>query len=281
MNFNFLDICIIIFLLASIVIGYYKGFTKRFLSFICTIAALIGAYLLSKPVSLVLSFKINALTNLPSEVVQNIYPIIYRMVAFVVLVIILMVVKVILIVILKPLVKSIIDGLKLTRTLDGILGSMLSLVQSTILSYIVLIMMCLPINPKTYQMVNHSLVGNKILELIPSISKSVKGLNELSNFVKTMDLDNFKEQFDLDKIKSLDENSLKSVRNLAKSAMDLGVVSEEEITQYCNQVVDQINQIDTSVSVTPSQKEEIDKILELPGVTEELKLAISRKINVQ
>ena len=249
------------FLLASIVIGYYKGFTKRFLSFICTIAALIGAYLLSKPVSLVLSFKINALTNLPSEVVQNIYPIIYRMVAFVVLVIILMVVKVILMVILKPLVKSIIDGLKLTRDTRWYFRFNAKFSAIYNFRYIVLIMMCLPINPKTYQMVNHSLVGNKILELVPSISKSVKGLNELSNFVKTMDLDNFTEQFDLDKIKSLDENSLKSVRNLAKSAMDLGVVGEEEITQYCNQVVDQINQIDTSVSITPSQKKKLIRFL--------------------
>lgn len=282
MNFNFLDISIITFLILSIITGYFRGFTKRFLSFLGSLLALAGAYFLSKPVSLLMTFKINITTNIPVENIQSITPFIYRAIAFAVILVGLLIVKSIVLMVIKPVVKTIIDTFKLTGTLDSLLGAGLSFIKGMIFVYITLLLMCLPVNQNKFAMVNDSIVANKILNLVPDVYNQIKGMNQFDNLVSMVKNNKLSvDSFDINKLKELDEQTLNSTHQLAKTAISFGIISEKEINQYSIQAKTKVEAMNEKVTISQMQKNEIDKILDLPGVDEGLKTAVNNKINIK
>lgn len=279
MNLNFLDILIIVFLFLCIITGYYSGFAKRFLSFCGTVLALFLAFIFSKPVSLFLSFKISDFTKFPIEILNNVYPIVYRMIAFIVILVILLIIKSIILMVLKPVVKTIIDCFKITGGLDSILGAVLSFVKGIMFVYVALLFMCLPINSNKFSLVHESIVANKILNIIPEISDSITQINQFDEVMTSINAGDLNgDHFDLEK---LDEKSLQSFHSLAKCAIDLGIINENQMTQYSISTAKKIQNMPNSVGVSKKEKEQLDKILDLPGVSEDLKIALNNKIYVK
>lgn len=282
MNLTFLDVFILIILVASLIVGYIRGFTKRVLSVIGTLIAFFMAWSLSKPISSLLSFNINSLNILPSDILNTVYPIVYQFIAFLGLLLIFTIIKVIVLIILKPVVKKVIDSFVITGILDGILGAVLNFIKCIVSFYIIFLMACLPINLKATAVVNDSIIAQKILNLLPNVTSSVQSISKITTMVQNFNSNNFFENvFDEKSLQNIDAKTLESVANITKSAIDLGIINEQQIQQYSQEAVEELIDLNTTITITQSQNEQLNKILQLPGISEELKTLINEKITVK
>lgn len=268
-----LDIVIIAFLLISILVGYFRGFTTRFFSFVLSVLAFFLAFVLSKPISLLFTFQIRITDGAINDVLKGFYPLIYQVIAFIVLLILFMILKMVILLVFRNTIKRLIDHLAFSRFVDGILGSALSLIEGLIFTFIALCIMMLPMVKNGSKTIGNSSIANHILNLVPEASKQLNALSDTYNLTKNLDFSSFS----LDK---LDKNSLSTLKNMINSAQNLGLVSSQDVTNVCESYRSEIEQAQ-DVKVDEQTKQQIDELLDIPGIPQDIKDMINNKIIVE
>lgn len=268
-----LDIIVIGFLLISMLVGYFRGFTTRFFSFILSILAFFLAFILSKPISLLFTFQIRISDGAISEVLKGFYPLIYQGIAFIILLVIFMILKVVILFVFRNTIKRLIDTLAFSRFIDGILGSALSLIEGLIFTFIALCVMMMPFIKDGSKIIDNSTIANHILNLVPEASKQLNALSDTYNLTKNLDFSSFS----LDK---LDKSSLSALKTMITSAQDMGLVTPQDVNDLVESYRSDIEQAQ-DVKVDQETKKQIDELLNIPGIPQDIKDIVNNKIIVE
>lgn len=268
-----LDIIVIGFLLISMLVGYFRGFTTRFFSFILSILAFFLAFILSKPISLLFTFQIRISDGAISEVLKGFYPLIYQVIAFIILLVIFMILKVVILFVFRNTIKRLIDTLAFSRFIDGILGSALSLIEGLIFTFIALCVMMMPFIKDGSKIIDNSTIASHILNLVPEASKQLNALSDTYNLTKNLDFSSFS----LDK---LDKNSLSTLKTMITSAQDMGLVTPQDVNDLVESYRSDIEQAQ-DVKVDQETKKQIDELLNIPGIPQDIKDIVNNKIIVE
>lgn len=268
-----LDIIVIGFLLISMLVGYFRGFTTRFFSFILSILAFFLAFILSKPISLLFTFQIRISDGAVSEVLKGFYPLIYQVIAFIILLVIFMILKVVILFVFRNTIKRLIDTLAFSRFIDGILGSALSLIEGLIFTFIALCVMMMPFIKDGSKIIDNSTIASHILDLVPEASKQLNALSDTYNLTKNLDFSSFS----LDK---LDKNSLSTLKTMITSAQDMGLVTPQDVNDLVESYRSDIEQAQ-DVKVDQETKKQIDELLNIPGIPQDIKDIVNNKIIVE
>ncbi|MFQ9923375.1 MAG: CvpA family protein [Beduini sp.] len=268
-----LDIIVIGFLLISMLVGYFRGFTTRFFSFILSILAFFLAFILSKPVSLLFTFQIRISGGAISEVLKGFYPLIYQVIAFIILLVIFMILKVVILFVFRNTIKRFIDTLAFSRFIDGILGSALSLVEGLIFTFIALCVMMMPFIKDGNKIIDNSTIASHILDLVPEASKQLNALSDTYNLTKNLDFSSFS-------LEKLDKNSLSTLKTMITSAQDMGLVTPQDVNDLVESYRSDIEQAQ-DVKVDQETKKQIDELLNIPGIPQDIKDIVNNKIIVE
>lgn len=268
-----LDIIILVFLFLSVIVGYFRGFSTRFISFILTIFSVMMAYMLSNPISLMFTWKITGLDGLPTEVIRGIYPILYRVIAFVVLLVVFYILKVLIMLIFKSTIKKMIESFSLTQFIDRILGGILGLIQGVIITFVVLCIIATPIVKNGAKTLKDSTLGYYVINLVPSVNQQLKLMNDTYSLIGNMNLDQFS-------LNNLDAASFSTFTSIIDNANKLGLFKDEDIVNVFESYASQIETME-NVVVTKEEMLKINELLDIPALSAELKDKILNKLIVE
>ena len=167
-----LDLVIVLFLIIYTIMGYIRGFIIRLYDFFTLFFSLFLAFNFSMPLS-----KLWTLYSLEGLLA----PLGEKMNQILIFVIIFFITK-FLFQLLGTLLKSL---LKMTRFFDGLLGSILSIIQGVILVYLALSMIFIPFIKDSKKTIQESRVASFIMETMPDYYSSFieyDQLDQLTSF---------------------------------------------------------------------------------------------------
>ena len=179
MNPMTLDLVIVLFLIIYTIMGYIRGFIIRLYDFFTLFFSLFLAFNFSMPLS-----KLWTLYSLEGLLA----PLGEKMNQILIFVIIFFITKFLfqlLGTLLKPFLKKIVSLLKMTRFFDGLLGSILSIIQGVILVYLALSMIFVPFIKDSKKTIQESRVASFIMETMPDYYSSFieyDQLDQLTSF---------------------------------------------------------------------------------------------------
>lgn len=175
MNPVTLNLVIAFFLVIYTIIGYIKGFIIRLYDFFTLFFSLFLAFNFSLPLSkLITLYSIEGLLAPLGEKLNQVL-------LFVIVFFVTKFVFQMLGVLLKPFLKKLVSLLKMTRFFDGILGSILSIIQGFILVYLVLSMIFVPFVKNGQKIIQESPVASFIMETMPHYYSSFIEYDELAS----------------------------------------------------------------------------------------------------
>lgn len=223
---TFFDIIIVLLLLGGAFAGFRKGLIKAAADFICTLAAIVLAFFLKNPLSVLLY------TNLPFFKFGGIYEgisvlniIIYELIAYLIVLFVLFgIVKIILKV--TGVVEKIIDATLILTLPSKLLGLLFGLIESYLIVFIVLF----SINhiPNVTFLATESNIGNKILEKTPFLSDqltdSFKSIDEICEVAKEYKEDPNKKEANTKAFEILIKNKVLTKEN-ANKLIDNGKIN--------------------------------------------------------
>lgn len=278
MNYSFLlDFIIIVFLFLCTLVGMKKGFTNRVFSFICSLLVILGAYIFMVPASVVVKSYLNQhFLSTNAQMIFEFIPKIYHVITFVVLFFVFTLIKWLIVLIFNHTIEKWIQGWGLTHFVDGCLGAILNALKGTFVVYIVLCALSLPFVQGGSTIVQQSLIGDALFEMIPSIRDPILNMNHLLESKPWQSLSSL-QNFSLS---SLQNYPLSSIQSSVEAALDSGVISKDDITNLCEEYKDEIVQSEEIV-VSQERKNEIKELLDLPGIPEDIKEIVLDKINVE
>lgn len=166
LNSFVIDVIFVFFCIFFSLIGFFKGFIKRFYDLVGTILSFVLAYYLCDDVSeTILFFPVNDLTN---NII--IFPIVNNIISFILLFLAFYILKKILGIIIKPILENVVNFINITGFINRLLGSLLSFIESLIISYFVLLLMMTPIINNGYNLINDTVVAKEVLNIVPEYS---------------------------------------------------------------------------------------------------------------
>lgn len=259
LEIQMIDIIFVVFMLLMAIFGYIKGFVTRLYDFIGTIFVLFVAYFLAKPISSIfMIYQYDSQDVLASMVGKMVNQII----VFVILLIVLTIIKKLLGIVIKPALKGFMDTFSLTSFVDKILGVGLSLIEGLLISYLALVFVVIPFYPKGRASIDNTVFASRVINLVPSVSQEVINLADT---------------FDQTKDTSL--HSIESLTKLMLTAKDMGLIDDEQIiTLFQENIEKELG--DQKISLSLSQKQQIEDIFKQSGYNQKQLQALLSKINV-
>lgn len=186
MNFNLVDIIIILFILIGFAGGYKKGLIKQAVSTFGSIICVVAAFLFKNQLSILLYKKCPFITIGLLKNYSSLNILLYELIAFFIL---LMLFSLILWILIKisGIIEKLIEGTILLKFPSKLGGGLLGALEMYIFCFIALLVLSLPLFSFSFnEEINDSLFARKILNntiLISNISKplvkSVEGVNDL------------------------------------------------------------------------------------------------------
>ena len=190
MNGQMIDIIFVIFLLIMAIIGYIKGFITRLYDLIGTVFVFVFSFFLSKPLSSIITIYQYQETDIFASMIGQMMN---RFLIFVILMIILIIIKKILGLVLKPLLQGMMDTFALTSLFNHWMGLFMSVVEGIVIAYFVLVFLWIPFSPNSLNIVEDSIIVNKVIYVVPHVSQQVihitheyKNLDPTSASTETM-----------------------------------------------------------------------------------------------
>ena len=230
MNPMTLDLVIVLFLIIYTIMGYIRGFIIRLYDFFTLFFSLFLAFNFSMPLS-----KLWTLYSLEGLLA----PLGEKMNQILIFVIIFFITKFLfqlLGTLLKPFLKKIVSLLKMTRFFDGLLGSILSIIQGVILVYLALSMIFIPFINQGKETIEQTYIGSFIIDTMPHYFSSIadfKDLNQLTHLDVSLSdekqvsmVTNFIEEASQNKW--LDDETIKDFIYNYYSEIDLQTVDQED-----------------------------------------------------
>lgn len=207
-----LDVIIVFFIMIMMILGYKKGFIVRLYDFVTTVLTCLAAYIASYPVSR--SWTIYSLQPPLEEVGDKVN----QLVVFVILFVVLKLICRILGIFVKPMLKNMFSAFKITRFADHSLGAALSLLESMILIYIVLVVIVSPLFSGGQEIIEQSVIGKSVTDHVPVYTEKMMALDMIEEY-RYLDLDRKDTAcvtivsdvlFQLDDLGLIDEDTLKT-----------------------------------------------------------------------
>lgn len=262
MNSTIIDVIFIVFFVFMAILGYMRGFITRLYDFVSLIIVIFLSYWLAKPFSSAFQlYQYNQADVIASAIGQ----VINQILVFIILFIIFFVIKKIIGFILKPTLKGLLHKFSITATADSLLGLLLSLVESVILSYIVVLLLITPIYPQGRQMINDTTIAKHILNLVPTLTQDVQDMS-----------------FEYQNLKDIDFRSPKSIENLTKFMVmveKMGIIDQE---QFMNIFEDHIKETlqKKDITLSSDEKQKIQDFLQESSYNQNEIKKILKNINV-
>ena len=248
LNPMIIDTIITFILILMLVFGYFKGFVYRAYDLVATIVSLLVAIYVSSPLSMM--YKIYEVEGI-GEIVGNV---INRFIIFILLFIGLKVILLIIGKFLKPLLKKIIYTFSIFEHLDHLLGAVVSLIESTIIIYLALIFIITPIIPGGKENIEKTVIANKIMELVPSVTEEMKSLT--SSFETFSELINEGINYD-----SFDARNVAVIAASLNSAYDHGLVDQDKLETMLVKYYDNIDQVKEPIVLTQQEYDDVVALL--------------------
>lgn len=254
-----IDLIFVVFFIFMAIVGYIKGFVTRLYDFAGTIIVLFLSYFLAKPMSsIIMIYKYDTTDAFASMVGQMIN----QIVVFVILLVVLMIIKKLLGLAIKPVLKGLMQTFSLTSFVDKVLGLILSVIESLIIAYLVLVFAVIPFVNNGTAMTQDSFIASRIIQLVPDVSQSVM---DMSQYLKT----DQNTQFD----------SPETLTKLMLSAIDMNLIDSQQAEKILSEnILNQLNE--KNITLTPKQKQQIEVILQESGYSKNELMDILGKINV-
>lgn len=262
MNSTIIDIIFIVFFVFMAILGYIRGFITRLYDFVSLIIVILLSYWLAKPFSSAFQiYQYNQADVIASTIGQTVN----QIMVFCIIFMILFIIKKIIGFILKPTLKGLLHKFSMTATVDSILGLLLSVVESIVLSYIVVLLLMTPIYPKGQEMIDETILAKRVLNVVPSLTQEVQDLN-----------------LEYQNLNGIDFQSPESIENLTKFMLVLekmGIIDEE---QFMNIFDDHINETLQKKNITLSleEKQKIQDFLQNSSYNQKEIKKILKNINV-
>lgn len=208
-----LDVIIVFIVMIMMILGYKKGFVVRLYDFVTTVLACLAAYIASYPVSQ--SWIVYSLQPPLEEVGDKVN----QLVVFVVLFIGMKLLCRILGIFIKPFLKNLFSAFKMTRFADHSLGAMLSLLESLILIYIVLVVIISPLFSGGQEMIEQSVIAKSVTDHVPVYTEKMMALDLVEEY-RYLDLD------------QKDTTCVTIVSDVLFQLDDLGLIDEETLKTF-------------------------------------------------
>ncbi len=227
---NLLDIVFIIFIIGMAIYGYMKGFVVRLYNLIGTILVIF----LSRYLCIILANQYTIYHYDTSDSLSiMIGQVINQLIIFILVFIVLTIIKKLLGMILKPLLLSITHFFSLTAFIDRLLGAIMSIAESLILIYLILLFVIIPFNN---DLITNSRISEYLLNIMPEVSESFMNMSECIN----------------------DEEVTHQVAlNMTMSAYDIGFMSDDDF----NFMIQEIMQSDEPITLSNKEYEKLNNIL--------------------
>ncbi|MDD8048168.1 MAG: CvpA family protein [Thomasclavelia sp.] len=234
-----IDIGIIVFLLVMIIIGYMRGFVLRLYSLVSLIVSILGAYIISDPVSkMIIIYKLDDFLSTVGEFIN-------RMIIFFVLFVIIKLLLMALGFLLRPFIKDVLYKVNIIEKADHVLGVFVGLIEGFIYVYFILILVVSPLVGGGKDAVDNSFLGNQIVKLIPNVYSQLSATTDLSSIsINTADTG----------------DTLYSVATTLNKAYDAGLISNEQLNSMAGNYIQYLDDVD-SINLTSSQREEVVKLV--------------------
>lgn len=262
MNSTLIDIIFVLFFIFMAIIGYKKGFVTRLYDLVSLIIVFFLTIWLTEPLSQIFRlYHYNQEDVIASTIGSMINYCIVMILTFVVLFLI----KKIMGILLKPVLKRLIDTFSLTEFVDSLLGLVLSIIESLFIAYLVVLLFITPLCPNGGALIDQTKIAKYILNIVPSVTNQVQDLQKNYGDLISFDFES--------------KDSIESVVELALSAQDFGLISEEQFIDMYNQYVkDRLNEQD--ITLTQEQKQQIQDILKESQLDKKQIQNILNQINV-
>lgn len=258
MNSNMIDIIFVVFICFMAIFGYIKGFVTRLYDFVGTLIVIFLSYFLAKPISSIVKIYQYSETDVFSSMIGQV---INQILVFILLFIGLMIVKKIIGIFVKPLLKGIMHTFSLTKWVDHVLGGLIGVIEAIVISYLALVFVVIPFLDQGTQMINDTLLAKQVLKIVPDVSQNVMDLT--------------------DTLKMTDNNahSLETLTKALLVAQDMNLINNEQVQTIFNEHIQQQIQ-NENISLSASQKEQVEKILQETGLAKDQIESILSRINV-
>lgn len=239
-----IDIIITIVILVMLIFGYFRGFVYRAYDLAATLISLLVALYASSPLSnLFTLYEVVGLGEMVGRVIN-------RFIIFIILFIVLKVILLLIGKLLKPLLRKVIYVFGIFKQLDRVLGVVVSFIEGIIMVYLVLIFIIMPIVPGGKEHVEKTVLAQKILELVPSVTNEIKSLDVIGQVIDAgINYDSF------------DSNSVYTVTSALNTAYDQGLISQDDLEDKLLKYYQDIDKIETPISLNQQQYNEVEKLL--------------------
>lgn len=167
MNPMIVDIVFVFFIIFMAILGYIKGFITRLYDVVTTIFVVFLSLWLSQPLSSVIKIY-ETHSNDPISLLLT--PIINSCLVYVCVFVVLFVIKKIIGFVIKPALNKLFELFHMTEFLNHWLGVFLSMIESIIISYILILFLFIPIYPQGRTIIDSTIVTKNVLKVVPSVS---------------------------------------------------------------------------------------------------------------
>lgn len=262
MNSTLIDIIFVLFFIFMAIIGYKKGFVTRLYDFVSLIIVLFLTVWLTEPLSQM--FKLYPY-NQEDIIASTIGSMINYFIVMIITFVVLFLIKKLIGILIKPVLKTVIDTFSLTEFVDSLLGVVLSVVESILIAYMVVLLLITPLYPSGKTMIDETKIAKHILNVIPSVTNRVQDLQKNYENLISFDFES--------------KDSIESVVELALTAQDFGLVSEDRFVDMYNEYVkEKLN--GKKIELTQDQKQQVQDILKESKLNEKQIQSILKQINV-
>lgn len=248
LNSMIIDAIIIFILLLMIVFGYFKGFVYRAYDLVATVVSLLFSLYASSPLSTIFNiYQVEGIGKFVGDIIN-------RFIIFIILFIILKIILGLIGMIMKPILQKIIYTFSIFESLDHLLGAIVSFVESVIMVYLTLIFIITPLVPGGSDKIEETIVANKILELVPTVTDEMKLLtNGMDSFITVIN--------DGINYESLDSKNIVVIASSLNAAYEHGLISNDDLESVVIKYYDEIDKIDSQIILNQNQYNELVELL--------------------
>lgn len=247
---NLLDIICLIFILGMVIYGYIKGFIIRLYDLIGTILVVF----LSRHFCSILASQYTIYHYDTTDPLSLMFgQVINQLLIFIILFIVLSIIKKLFGLLLKPVLLGITHFFSLTAFIDHLLGAIMSIAESLILIYLVILFVIIPFNN---DLLIDSKIADYLLDVMPEVSESFIEMGECLNSAEMSD---------------------QIALNMLMSAYDFDVISDDDLVTIINA---EIMNSDQDLVLSEGQYDKLNNILNELGYSQDDVKSILENIHV-
>lgn len=247
LNSTNIDILIVLFVFVFAVVGYFRGFIMRLYDLVVTVVAIVGAYYVSGPVSMMFTTAGGA----PFEFTNLLFN---RIVAFLVLLAVFKIGLLFVSLLIRPTLQTV-SNLPLIGGVDRLLGVAISVSEALVIVYVLLLSFGAT---QPGLDLSKTTIAKGILSVAPDYS------DMMGDYIDSLDLLDQAQTYSSD---GLDGNSVYYVALALNTAYEHDLINQETFDQKAYNYFLQVANSDVVLQLDARQVAEVEKLLDqLPSL---------------